>query len=285
MTIPIPLRKVTHLKLVLPVNEGWVGNQLWVPVSHTELHLACLYFPIAVCFDDRRPCLGLLLGERYLKRPAVDASGKWQGGYKPIALRCFPFQAGEIGEDPLGDILIAFPSDHLTGKDGIPIVDDSGRPSPLIREIHNLFRLLQDSRTKFSDALDRLLISNLLTPLESVDGKSCGNDTPSIYVVDAGRFMEADKMALSAMARQSFTALDVAVACLSSQRLLRDQYRPKPASGTKLCAERAASLTQQFFASEDFNLVLDDDELISLFDIDVLRDGTRPTQPSLGETK
>ena len=63
--------------------------------------------------------------------------------------------------------MIASPSNHLTAKDGIPIVDDGGGPSPLIREIHRLFRLLQESRAKFSEALDQLLIGNLLVPLEA----------------------------------------------------------------------------------------------------------------------
>jgi SapC len=275
MTSLIPLREVAHLRLALPFNEGQISNQLWIPVSHTELHLACLYFPVAVRFDDGKLFLGLILGERYLKRPAVDASGKWQGGYKPIALRCSPFQTGKIGEDPLSDILIASPSNHLTAKDGIPIVDDGGGPSPLIREIHRLFRLLQESRAKFSEALDQLLIGNLLVPLEAADGISSAGDEPPLHVVDGVRFMEADKRGLGAMARHSFTALDVSVACLSSQRLLREQYRPNLVSGRKPHAEKATSLSQEPFAIEDFNLVLDDGELISLADIDVLRDKAR----------
>jgi hypothetical protein len=77
------------------------------------------------------------------------------------------------------------------------------------------------------------------------------------------------------MARHSFTALDVSVACLSSQRLLREQYRPNLVSGTKPHAEKATSLSQESFVIEDFNLILDDGELISLADIDVLRDKAR----------
>jgi hypothetical protein len=275
MTSLIPLREVAHLRLVLPLNEGRIDNQLWIPVSHTELHLACLYFPVAVRFDGGKPFLGLILGERYLKRPVVDASGNWQGGYKPIALRCSPFQTGKIGEDPLSDILIASPSNHLTDKGGIPIVDDGGGPSPLIREIHRLFRLLQESQAKFSEPLDQLLIGNLLVPLEAADGISSTGDEPPLHVVDGVRFMEADKRGLGAMARHSFTALDVSVACLSSQRLLQEQYRANLVSGTKPHAEKATSLAQEIFAFEDFNFVLDDGELISLADIDVLRDKAR----------
>jgi SapC len=269
----IPLRDKAHLRLALPSNEGWINKQLWIPVSYTELHLASNYFPVVVRLDDGKPSLGLVLGDSYLKRPVVDASGKWQGGYKPIALRCFPFQAGEIGEDPLSDILIDSAYDRLTDRDGIPLIDDAGKPSSLILEIHRLFRLLQDSRAKFSEALDLLLIGNLLSPLKDAGRDSATGDRPPLYIVDHTRFMQTRNMAFGALGRRTFTALDVSVACLTSQRLLQTQYLPKPTSLAKL--QSATSLPKDSFAIEDFDLVLDDDELISFTDIDVLRPEVR----------
>lgn len=271
----IPLRDVAHLRLVPSVDEESLNNRLWIPVSYTELHLASHYFPVAVRLDDGRPSLGLVLADRYLKRPAVDASGKWRGGYKPIALRCSPFQAREIREDPLGDILIDSASGHLTEGDGTPLIVDAEKPSSLILEIHRLFRLLQDSRAKFSEALDLLLIGNLLVPLQDADGDSTVGDKPSLYIVDQIRFMQTSNRAFGALARHTFTALDVSVTCLTSQRLLQKQYLPKRTSVAKPHEESATSLPQDSFANEDFNLVLDDDELISLTDIDVLREEAR----------
>lgn len=271
----VPLRDVAHLKLVPPSDEGWIDNQLWIPVSYTELHLASHYFPVAVRLNDGKPSLGLILADRYLKRPAVDASGKWQGGYKPIALRCSPFQAGEISEDPLGDILIDSASDRLADKDGIPIIDDGGKPSSLIQQIHRLFRLLQDSRAKFSELLDLLLIGNLLVPLDEAAGNTAIGDEPPLYLVDQARFMQASKRVFGALARHNFAALDVSVACLTSQRLLQKQYLPKRISVARPHGESPTPLLQDLFAIEDFNLVLDDDELISLADFDVLREEAR----------
>ncbi len=271
----IPLRDVAHLRLVPAVDEGSLNNRLWIPVSYTELHLASHHFPVAVRLDDGRPSLGLVLADRYLKRPAVDASGKWQGGYKPIALRCSPFQAREIREDPLTDILIDSASAHLTDNDGIPLIDAAGRPSPLILEIHRLFRLLQDSQAKFFEALDLLLIGNFLVPLEDTSGDSTIGDKPSLYIVDQMRFMRTSNRVFGALARHTFTALDVSVACLTSQRLLQKQYLPKRTSLVKPHEESATPLPQDSFANEDFNLVLDDDELISLTSIDALREEAR----------
>ena len=274
MTKLIPLREVAHLKLVLPADEVGIADRSWLPVSHTELHLACLYFPIAVRFDAGLPSLGLIVGAQYLKYPALDASGRWQGGYKPIALRGFPLQSGTIGADPLSDILVASDSCHLGGKDGIPLVDGSGAPSPLIREIHRLLGLLQETRAKFAQALDQLLIANLLVSIGPTARNSSDEDALPLYVVDGARFLDTDKRALGAMARHSFTALDIGVACLASQRLLRDQYRPKlpAAARTKLQAPKIAFPPHDGFGLEEFDLMLDDGELISPADIDAMRD-------------
>jgi hypothetical protein len=268
----VPLRDVTHLRLVPPSDEDGIGGRSWWPVSYTELHLASLYFPLAVHFDDAIPSLGLLLGEAYLKRSAVDGAGKWQGGYKPIALRSAPFRWGETGGGAL-DLLIASPWCHLANRGGIPIVDDGGAVHPLIVEIHRWCRLLQDSRTKFANALDRLLIANLLVPLAATDGTPPDDRPP--HVVDAARFMDADKKALAAMARHEFTALDIAVASLSSQRLLHDRYRPTSDAKPKLHAS-SSSLPHDAVAIEGVDLALDDGELIMLADIDALRHGACP---------
>jgi hypothetical protein len=274
MTKLIPLREVAHLRLALPVDAGWIADRPWLPVSHTELHLASLYFPIAVGFHAELPALGLILGPQYLRYPAVDASGKWQGGYKPIALRCFPLQSAEIGADPLSDVLVAADCCRLGDNDGIALVDGSGAPSPVVREIHRLLGLLRESRAKFAEALDRLLIANLLVPLASTQSGSSGKDALPLHVVDGARFLAADRGALSAMARHGFSALDVAVACLSSQRLLQEQYRPRLAatSGAKSQAAKAAFPPRDGFGLDEVDLVLDDGELISPADIDAMRD-------------
>ena len=268
----VPLREVTHLRLVPPSDEDGIGGRSWWPVSYTELHLASLYFPLAVRFDDGIPSLGLVLGEAYIKRSAVDGAGKWQGGYKPIALRSAPLRCGETGGDAL-DLLIASPSPHLADRGGIPIVDNDGAVHPLIGEIHRWCRLLQDSRTKFAHALDRLLIANLLAPLTANDGTP--SDDPPFYIVDATRFMDADKKALAAMARHEFTALDIAVASLSSQRLLHERCRPKSEAKPTTHAS-SPSLPHDTIAIEGVDLALDDGELITLADIDALRHGACP---------
>jgi hypothetical protein len=82
--------------------------------------------------------------------------------------------------------------------------------------------------------------------------------------------MDADKKALAAMARHEFTALDIAVASLSSQRLLHERYRPKSDARPATHAS-SPSLPHDTLAIEGVDLALDDGELIMLADIDALR--------------
>ena len=93
----VPLADVAHLKLALPSADSWIDQVGWVPVSDTELHLAARYFPLAVGYENGNPMLGLLVGSRYINRRLVDAAGAWRGGYRPVALRCFPFRVGGFG--------------------------------------------------------------------------------------------------------------------------------------------------------------------------------------------
>jgi hypothetical protein len=272
MTTLLPLRDVSHLRVTPSTDEARIRGRSWLPVSHTELHLACLYFPVAVRLHDGAPHLGLILEPHYLKYPTVDAAGKWRGGYKPIAVRCFPFQPGELGADPLGDIFVASDSCTPADKNGIPLVDGAGNPSAPVREIHRLLHLLRETREKFAEALDQLLIANLLVPLDAPEEPSTNHESP-LYTVDGARFLEIDKRALGALARHDFTALDISVACLSSQRLLRPQYRSKiPATpGAKRQAANAAFPSRDALGLEEFNMFLDDGELISIAEIDAIQ--------------
>ena len=275
MNTRLPLREVAHLNVVLPSDELSMGAQPWIPVSHSELHLACLHFPIAIRLDGKRPALGLILSHHHIKRPIIDTAGKWQGGYKPIAIRCAPFECERVDVDPLSDLMISSSYDHLSTTAGIAIADSQGKPSLLIREIHRLFRLLQEGQEKFSQALDQLLIADVLVPLAAPDVGVGAEGAPLLYVVDGPRFQNASHKILSAMARCHFTAIDIAITCLSSQRFLRDQIRPKESIGLRLPSGEPLWSRNEFLTTGDLDLTLDDGELISLTEIDTLLDQAR----------
>src|SRR5205814_2331263 len=94
----------------------------------------------------------------------LSADGKWRGAYRPIALRCFPFQAPRLGDNPLSDIAIAADSEFLAQDAGLPVIVD-GKPNDWVVELHRLLRLLKRGEDSFAPAIDQLLIANLLEPL------------------------------------------------------------------------------------------------------------------------
>ncbi len=104
MTRLVPVREIAHLRLALPPHDRWIDELTWIPASATEIHLASRYYPIAVRMEDQKPRLGLIVGRRYLVHALLDPAGTWRGAYRPVRLRCFPFESADVGDDPLSDI-------------------------------------------------------------------------------------------------------------------------------------------------------------------------------------
>jgi SapC len=279
MTRPVPVREIAHLQLAMPADDRWIETFSWIPVSVTELHLACRYYPVAVRFEKQKPRLGLLVHQRYLTHTLLDASGCWRGAYRPIALRCFPFEAPCVGDDPLSDIVIDANSEYLSPTAGVPIVDKAGRPERLLTEMHRLFCLLKRGQESFAGVLDQYLIAGLLVPLAIKEGAGT-NHEPPFYVIDPTRLLRTDKAALGAMARHGFLSVDVAVACLFSLQNLRSDYRRKAAGSVSHQSFASPSIAPDTIMIDDLSLVLDDGELISLSDIDVTRPEVRPGDQS-----
>ena len=47
----VSLRNLAALRLTPPRDERWIERLRWVPLSPTEIQLACRYFPLAVRID------------------------------------------------------------------------------------------------------------------------------------------------------------------------------------------------------------------------------------------
>lgn len=251
----------------MPTEECWTEQLSWIPISFSEYHLACRHFPFAMRVENQRPELGLLVHPRYFVNPLVDASGKWRGVYRPIGLRCFPFEANGVGEDPLANITIAADSKYLSPSDGIPFLDEGGQPGKLVTELHRLIGLLRRSRGMFADVLDQYLIAGLLVPL--IDNEHAGAGSP-IYVIDQNRLAQLSHAALGAMARHRFLSVDIAVAWAFSLHNLRATYLPREAGRSRLQprpASAAPILASDSTPINDLPLVLDDGELVSFAEI------------------
>jgi len=267
MTRQVAIREVSHLRLSMPTEDCWADQLSWIPVGLSEYHLACRHFPFAMRIENQRPELGLLVHPRYFINPLLDASGKWRGVYRPIGLRCFPFEAGCLSDDPLSDITIAEGSRYLSPSDGIPFLDERGQPGKLVTELHRLLGLLRRSRDMFADVLDQYLIAGLLVAL--IDSEHADAGSP-LYVIDQGRLAQMSNAALGAMARHKFLSVDLSVAWAFSLHNLRGSYLPREAGRSRLQPQPASAapmLVSDTTPIDDLHLALDDGELVSFAEI------------------
>ena len=260
----VPLREVATLRFSPPTDQRWIEGLSWIPVSPTELHLACRYFPLAVRVDDGQAKLGLLIDKTYIVHSLLTADGKWRGAYRPIALRCFPFQASKPGDDPLSDILVPIDSEFLSASAGHPALVD-GKLNSWVVELHRLLNLLKRGEEAYAGAIDQLLIADLLTPLANM-ADTASTAASDFCVVSARRFAELNNGTLGAMARHNFQSLDVTVAGLFSLQNLKPEYRPKGADRPRASSADAATAFDTI-AINDLPLALDDGELVPLADL------------------
>jgi SapC len=273
MTRLIPVREIAHLRLALPQqHDRWVEQMTWIPASPTEIHLASRFYPIAIRLEDQEPRLGLLVGQRYLAHALLNSAGKWRGAYRPVGLRCFPFQAPDIGDNPLSDILIDADSEYLSPTSGALLVDGTLQPSRMLTELHRLFSLLKHGQQSLAGVLDQYLVGGLLVPLTDGDTPVVDRGHP-LYIINPARFAHIESAGLAAMARRGFLSVDVAIACQFSLQNLRPEYRPKDAGHYGRRGNEPAMLAMDTTMIDDLSLVLDDGELISVADIDVMRAG------------
>jgi hypothetical protein len=260
----IPLRDIKERCVSVPRDEEMLKDIRWLPVSTTEFHLVSRYYPLGVRFDGHTPRLGLILDQRYLVNGLTDEAGNWRGPYRPIALRCFPFEAPEIGGDPLSDILVDPESKYLSDGPGVSLTEENGEAGSFLQELHRLLVLLKHGQDRFHGTLDHFLIAHLLAPLPDQDGEQ------PLYVVDPGRFALTENNALGAMTRHGFMSVDVAIACIFSMQNLRPHYRPKNTARSRMQAVTTLPHLDTI-TIDDLSLALDDGELVSLPDFDSSR--------------
>lgn len=267
MTRQVALREMSHLRLSMPTEDCWIDELNWIPVGMSEYHLACRHFPLAMRFEKQLPELGLLVHPRYLVNPPLDAAGRWRGVYRPIGLRCFPFEAVHLGDAPLSDITIAENSKYLSPSHGIPFLDEAGQPSKLVKELHRLIGLLRRSRDTFADVLDQYLIAGLLVAL--IESEQTDDGSP-LYVIDRGRLAQMNNAALCAMGRHRFLGIDLAVTWAFSLHNLQTQYLPKEPGRLRFQPQPTSAspmLVPDATPIDDLPLVLDDGELVSFAEI------------------
>jgi hypothetical protein len=200
-----------------------------VPLSDTEILAVSHHFPICVRTEGHHSSVRALVGRRYMARPLVDNRGKWNGCYKPIALRCAPFRlrSNETG-NPLVDLEIwegalASPGADGSRHDVMPICNSDGKLSHQLGTYFTGLRHAQTQQNNLVAGLDQLFLAGLLSPLTEDGHQSM---TYSYATLSDFRFDALTKRALEAMARQTFAGIELATAMIFSQMHLVRDMRP-----------------------------------------------------------
>ncbi|WP_146056514.1 SapC family protein [Methylobacterium sp. V23] len=226
MSTYVPLAGVANRCFSPPDDFHFAEGLMWLPIAGSELHLASHHLPLAIRLDFSAPSLGVIVHPGYAVRPCVDAEGTWIAGYRPLALRAYPFQLrpGFKRQHPLEDLEITV---SALNDSGAPLRDASGQCHPLVAATHKSLLRLQEGQVGLIPALERLLIADLLAPLRPARHETELTAPPPLFGIDPIRLTKLSGRASAALARHDFTSFDVAIALLFSQRLLRRECLPE----------------------------------------------------------
>ncbi|MBB3950202.1 SapC family protein [Aureimonas jatrophae] len=218
-----PLASVAEARFRPAEHFGFAAGLSWIPVNDTEFHLTAHHLPLTVRLLGGMPRLGAVVHPGFLARAAVDGEGRWRAGYRPLALRTYPFVlSNRQGGRPI-DAISFVAEAALVGPWGMPVCADpaTGALSPEMEAVRNTLLMTRAGAVKLSAALDLLRISNVLVPLRDPEGRPAPD-----LVVDAARLAALDEGAVAALAGRSFLPLDLAGAILFSRRHLSPERLP-----------------------------------------------------------
>ncbi|KAB0679035.1 SapC family protein [Aureimonas leprariae] len=280
----IPLGLVAHRRLGPQTDFRFAPFLRWARLNDTEYHLSAHHLALAARAEDGTLRLGAILDPSYPAAPQIDGAGRWRLGYQPIALRTWPFVLGAATSDRPVDGLEVLPGSTRIATEGAPICIEpaTGALGPEMNAIRNTLLMLREGGERLGRALELLRIANVLVPLRGADGAAS-----EFLTVDAGRFNALEPMALAALARESFLALDLAGAMLFSRRHLDAKRMPVPEKAPVEAAEtpatRADPMDFVLAGLEAMNFALDASDLFDPRDPAIdWREFAPPPPPDLG---
>lgn len=242
-----------------PGSLGFVGDIGQMALSDSEILLSSHHLPIAIDHIGDRLEVVAMTAPQFQRAPLVNADGQWLRGYVPIALRCLPFRltVNDAGAETLE---IAATIQGSNGAD-IALRDADGAFTGEIRQIVGLLRRLEGGRQKLRAAAEKLLIADVLVPFRLARLPGSNPTHSRALTVDPNRFSALSNRRAAHLAKDDFLAIDLASACLFSQRLM-----PGPisvASETKPASNVAATTSDEAVLGLRPTAQLDDSELFS----------------------
>lgn len=199
------------------------------PVADSELLHVSHYCPVVVLAGPDGPRVALLLDPALSRSDPIGKDGRWRLPYCPMALRCLPFWPGS---NP-SDVEIALDIALQHPEAGMPLHDEAGVPSDAFAAVVSLIERLSAGMERLSAAATLLVAGDLLVPL-TIEGADGAAPVETGYLT-----VDPDRLAaMTALRAASFSAdhclpIELATACLFSQRLLRPRVKLLKAPGGK----------------------------------------------------
>lgn len=260
-------KPITFSLVANSANRGWrrpgsftFANHIsQIPLSNTELLLTSHHLPVAIDYFEDRPRVVAIVNSRFQRTPAITPDGRWRKGYMPIALRCLPFRlAGGAGANAL-EIAV-----NLAETDGPekPLFTPQSSLTPEVQRIEALLRLLEEGKEQLQKAAEKLLIADVLRPLRFSDRNS--DVSPRTFTVDQNKFGALAHARLAYIVRDSFLPIDLAAACIFSQRLMATLVSvASDDEGRKGANSAVPALTLDILTALKLDVEVDDSELFS----------------------
>lgn len=165
---PERLNRVTHAKLGFSplANYEFARKLTAVPLIGAEFPTACRQYPIVFIQSPE----GTLSAQAVLSfsegmNSFVDDQGRWTATYVPAFIRRYPFVLAQIpGKDDDFDVAFDETSGCFHPKQGEPLFDDHGAPTPLLQAQVEFLRLFHVEFQRTQQFLDALKKDDLLTP-------------------------------------------------------------------------------------------------------------------------
>jgi hypothetical protein len=260
---PIEFKPLTHISPAVwrkPTSLAFAQQVSQIPLSDSELLLTSSCIPIAIdCISDR-PRVVAIIDQRFQRSPVIGQNGQWQKAYLPLALRCLPFRLSG-GTSGAGTIEMAINLPH-GDEPGSPLFAGTDRLSPEVNAIATLLRRLENGKQQLQHAASQLLIAGVLTPIRL--GRNPNGENGRSFTVSRDQFNTLSGPRAALLAKDSFLAIDLAVACIFSQRHLATLVSVAPESATTTDASTSVSpTTDEFINPVRLNVHIDDQMLFS----------------------
>jgi len=266
---PGPLLAQAGNRWSRPKTYSFLRDWKHVPISDSELLQVSHHLPVGVRVENDLPVVVAILDPGYHRTPVLDSRGRWRPPYVPLVLRCLPFHLAGDGEPSEADLRVA-ENLGLVGPQGEnAVATPDGRISAQTRSVFKALCEARAGQQRLSAAADKLLIAGSLMAFESTgpDGPDLGE--AAFLTVNARQFDSLSGLRLCAAVRDDFLALELAGACLFSQRHLPPQVgtRSEPSAEPASLYDIAADLDYVIRGIQKIGVNLDSSDLFDIKDL------------------